>query len=201
MEKKTVVKSKKKESKPKEEQDSQWQFKFLIDQFSKESDRAAVILVASIIDENLGTLLKSYLVPNPSSSDSLFDSATSPLSNFSSKIDLCFRIGIISGKLTRDLHIIRKIRNSFAHDIYGCSFENGSVRSRIRELENSVSNKWINQMSEVKRSDDLLEGTRGKFIFITGAIIWEITDKISEIKELKESEIEWFYIDSKEPSA
>lgn len=187
-----IADSQKKAKKQPKVDDKQWQFSFLIEQFSEESDRAAVILVASIIDENLTTLLKSYFVPNPTSSDSLFDSATSPLSNFSSKIDMAFRIGIISGKLTRDLHIVRKIRNAFAHNIYGCDFEDGSVKSRIRELENS-SCEWLKKMKELKRDDDLFDGTRGKFLFITAIMVWVITELIEETTEISESSLEWFY--------
>ena len=40
--------------------DKQWNFLFA--QFEKESDRAAVILISSVLDENLTTLLKSYFV-------------------------------------------------------------------------------------------------------------------------------------------
>ena len=177
----------------KEKEDHQWQFKFLIEQFSKESDRAAVILVASILDEILETLIKSRLTPVPTAQDSLFDNATSPLSSFSSKIDMAFRIGLISGKLARDIHIIRKIRNSFAHDVYGCSFENGSVKSRVRELENSASSVWVKQRLEVERNDNILEGTRGKFLWITSALIWTISDLIKKTGEIEEANKEWFY--------
>lgn len=177
----------------------QWQIDFLLDQFSKESDRAAVILVASIIDETLETLLKSYLVPIPNAQDSLFDNATSPLSSFSSKIDMAFRVGLISGKFARDLHIIRKIRNAFAHDIYGCSFDNGKVRSRVRELENSVSRDWVDSKEKIGRDDDLLEGARGIFLFITGGMIWILNDLIKESVEIGEAQIEWIYT-HKEPA-
>jgi len=180
-------------TKPKKKRgtDKQWQFDYLFEQFQKESDRAAVILVSSIIDENLGALLKSHLVPIPTSEDNLFDNATSPLSTFSSKIDLCHRIGLISGKFARDLHVLRKIRNSFAHDLYGCSFENGSVKSRIKELENSVVlSKSINS---IERDDDLLEGPRGMFLYISGAMIWEINEKIDLITKITERELEFFY--------
>lgn len=175
----------------KNERDPQWKFNFLLEQFKKESDRAAVILVASMIDELLGILLKSYLVAIPSADDALFDNATSPLATFSAKVDISYRIGLISGKFARDIHIVRKIRNSFAHDIYGCSFENGSVKSRIKELEKSMPYS-VNITSE-KRSDNLLEGDRGMFIYITGNMIWRLTSMINETMELKEAPMEWFY--------
>ncbi len=171
--------------------DKQW--KFLLEQFQKESDRAAVILVVSIIDENLQTLVKTHLVPTASSNDSLFDSATSPLSNFSSKIDMAHRIGLISGKFARDLHIVRKIRNSFAHDIYGCNFENGSVISRIRELENSFHKSYLDAIEKVDRKDDLLKGIRGRFIFLSSMMVWHLTELIDATEEIKEREKEHFY--------
>ncbi len=149
-----------------------------------------------MLDEILGTLLKSYFVATPASEDSLFDNATSPLSTFSSKIDISYRIGLISGKLARDLHIVRKIRNSFAHDIYGCSFENGSVKSRIMELENSII--YSKQIDKIGRKDDLLHGVRGMFLFLTGAMIWRLNALTKETKELKESGLEWFYKEEKD---
>lgn len=183
---------KKTEKKPEKIRDENWQLVFLLEQFKKESDRAAVILVASIIDETLGTLLKSYLVPVPSSDDSLFDNATSPLSTFSAKIDITYRIGLISGKFSRDLHIVRKIRNSFAHDIYGCSFSNGSVKSRIKELENSFS--ISTGIGNIKR-EDIQDGERGMFLYLTSAMIWKLNSLIKERKEILETDLEWFYIE------
>jgi DNA-binding MltR family transcriptional regulator len=175
------------------DRDTQWSFKFLLNQFKNESDRAAVILVASILDETLQTLLKSHLVPIPNSDDSLFDNATSPLSTFSAKIDICYRIGLISGKFSRDIHIVRKIRNSFAHDIYGCSFENGSVISRIKELENSFE---ISKRIEEAKHLEILNGYRGMFLFLSSCMIFYLNNLITEKTEIKEQELEWFYINN-----
>ena len=36
--------------------------------------------------------------------------------------------------MTRALHLVRRIRNSFAHELSGISLESGSHRDRIREL-------------------------------------------------------------------
>ncbi|MFZ4741311.1 MAG: hypothetical protein ACOYLE_09140 [Bacteroidales bacterium] len=180
--------------KAKRENDDLWQINLLITQFEKESDRAAVILIASIIDENLANLLKSFFVPIPNSDDSLIDNATSPLSTFSSKIDIAYRTGLISGKFARDLHIIRKIRNSFAHDIYECNFENGSVKSRIKELEKSI--KKSKTINEIKRPDKLLHGPRGMFLYISSMLIYQISFLTKNVTELKEANREFFYIDN-----
>jgi len=104
-----------------------------IDEFKNESDRAVVIIGAAKIDNLLMELLLNKLMPNVSGNDELFD-GDSPLSTFSAKINLCYRIGIIDAELTRALHIIRRIRNSFAHEVSGCSLDSGQQKDRIHQL-------------------------------------------------------------------
>src|SRR2546425_6922070 len=106
-------------------------------EFSKESDRAAVILVGALFDSALTQLLRTALVASPTSDDDLLDGANAPLSTFSARINTSYRIGLISKQFCRDLHLIRSIRNQFAHNVAGCSFEDSSVRSRILELAKS----------------------------------------------------------------
>lgn len=112
-------------------------FQILHRDFAKESDRAAVILAASAVEELLRTILIARLVAVTSSSDELFDSATAPLGTLSSRIEMAYRLGVISVKFARDLHLLRKIRNDFAHNINGCSFDDARVKSRILELTSS----------------------------------------------------------------
>jgi hypothetical protein len=101
--------------------------------FSSESDRAAVILGAARIDLGLYHVLQHVMLPNTSKSDDLLE-GDSPLSTFSARINICHRLGLIDAKLTRSLHLIRKIRNIFAHETSGSSLNSGSHRDRVREL-------------------------------------------------------------------
>lgn len=161
----------------------QWSVDFLRDEFDKESDRAAVILVASLIDECLTALLKGHLVPIAQSQDALFDSATAPLATFSAKIDMAHRVGLLSAKLCRDIHLVRKIRNSFAHDIYGCSFSNGSVRARVDEIYKSMEGL-----------DAEAEGqTRSKFLYTSCGVLWHLNNLIKETKSIGGGDEEWLY--------
>lgn len=106
-------------------------------EFAQESDRATVIVAVALLDSALETLLRSKLAPVPNSTDPLLDGANAPLANFSARIDLSYRIGLISATFARDLHLIRRIRNDFAHNISGCSFEDSGVRHRVAELSRS----------------------------------------------------------------
>jgi hypothetical protein len=105
----------------------------------EDSDRSCVIVAAAILEQILGDLLRGCLVPNSSSQDTLFDGPNAPLATFSSRIDFAFRIGLLSHQFARDLHLILRIRNSFAHSIEGCSFENAGVQDQVKELLKSMN--------------------------------------------------------------
>ena len=125
-------------------------FKEFADDFTGESDRAAVIIGAAKIDILLYLLLKAVLKPSSSNQDSLLD-GDSPLGTFSSRINLCQRLGLIEDRLASAINMIRKIRNSFAHEIHNVSLDSGSHKDRIRELAKLCSGKhdMINQAIDV----------------------------------------------------
>src|SRR5688572_17018707 len=169
----------------------------LQEQFAKESDRAAVILTASLFENALGQLLRSRLVASPSSTDDLLDGANAPLSTFSAKINAAYRIGLISKRLCRDLHLIRAIRNQFAHNVEGCSFNESSVKSRVLEL--AKSSGFIERNARLrKRGFD--EGTRGDFLMIASWMLWSVNTTIEEGLPISEADEEWGYdVDISEP--
>ena len=104
-----------------------------IGEFSKESDRAAVILVGARLDYLLGELLCRFLLPNTGSSDELLDTDRA-LGTFSARIHAAYRLGLIDADFARALHIFRRLRNMFAHETSGSSLDHGPSRDRIREL-------------------------------------------------------------------
>lgn len=106
--------------------------KFALD-FKNESDRAAVILGAAKLDIILFQILQNYLKPAPSGKDELLE-GDSPLATFSSRINMCHRLGLITDEFARALHLIRRIRNSFAHEMSSVSLDSGAHKDRIREL-------------------------------------------------------------------
>lgn len=157
-------------------------------EFVRESDRAAVILTASLFDNALGNLLKNTLVPNPSASDDLFDGANAPLSTFSAKIAMSYRMGLISSRFTRDLHLIRKIRNEFAHNIHGCTFEDSRVKSRVLELY-----KDTHQLNCEESRGFFPNGTRGDFMFVSSWMLWSINSDVEHCDGMEEADLEFGY--------
>jgi len=105
----------------------------IVTEFKNESDRATVILGAAKIDAQLYLLLSKFLKPSISSQDELLD-GDNALGTLSSKISIAYRLGLIDAHFAKSLHLIRKIRNSFAHEFKTMSIASGGHADRVREL-------------------------------------------------------------------
>lgn len=102
-----------------------------------ESPRGVVLIGTAMLEEKLRELMIATLVPNPTSSDNLFDGPNSAFGSLSSKIDGAYRMGLLSNSFCRDLHVIRRIRNEVAHEPQSFRFEDPSPKNRIESLSNS----------------------------------------------------------------
>jgi hypothetical protein len=132
---------------------------YLYYQMDGESDRGAVIVSVSLIDELLTNSLKGKLAPSLEKSDELFDASFSPFNSFSTKIDLAYRIGLIGPNVRKSLHLLRKIRNDFAHltDVKG--FNDSRTQDRIRELV-KLNGPLIELIFEIVKKTEQSEGNR-----------------------------------------
>lgn len=100
-----------------------------------ESDRAAIIIGAALLDEALLARLKARLAPSPErGDDELLEGHNAPCSHFSARIDLAFRVGAISSYARAALHLVRKIRNEAAHVSDRRTMDTPQIRDRLREL-------------------------------------------------------------------
>lgn len=161
---------------------------FLMTELSAESDRGAVILASSLFDIALKAKIKAFLVSIENVNDDIFDDANSPLGTFSSKINMAYRLGIISKELKSDLNTIREIRNSFAHNIDECSFEDKEVIGYLNKLK--ATSNYIERFKGI-RNDCYPPGNKGDFIMLATMLI--STLKNEEISQLEESTKEWIY--------
>jgi len=101
--------------------------------FSSESDRACVVLIAARLDELLHQALSAYLLPPPTRDDNLLDSDRA-LGTFSARIDASYRLGFMDSESCRALHLLRRVRNEFAHETSDSSLEKSPHRERIHQL-------------------------------------------------------------------
>jgi hypothetical protein len=113
--------------------DPEWKRRYeLIRSLGEESERGMAVLVGAELDRALGLVLHAYLAPGKARND-LFSGGSAPLGTFSTKIDLCRALHLISEYEHATLHIIRRIRNEFAHKP-GVSFASPEIRSRVEAI-------------------------------------------------------------------
>ena len=102
--------------------------KAFYDEFNNESPRGVVIISAVFIDKQLQNLLENHLKQDKSVIRNLFNNnINGPLSSLSAKIKTSYVLGLIPKEIYNDLEIIRQIRNKFAHEIFGMSFQNEEI--------------------------------------------------------------------------
>lgn len=99
-----------------------------------ESVRGSVIVAAAIHDDILKQILSAHLVPCNDKADYLFDGPNAPIGTMAARIDLAYRTARISSQLRQSLHIVRKLRNDFAHLSSPIDFDDTSVRDRTKHL-------------------------------------------------------------------
>lgn len=102
-------------------------------ELKNQSDRGVAIVCASILDEQLKEVLSAFFIENDKVKKELFNTGE-PLSTFSSKIKMSYYLGLITENEYKNIELIRKIRNDFAHRLTGISFKDPSVKSRCSIL-------------------------------------------------------------------
>jgi len=100
--------------------------------YQKESVRAAALLAASFLENEMKKRILDFLV-NEESSAKLFE-PYHPLSTFSGLVEVTFALGFLLRAMLSDLTLIRKIRNYFAHHPKHVTFEQAPVSDWCREL-------------------------------------------------------------------
>ena len=164
-------------------------------EFEKETDRGAAIFATSLFDESLRTLLSTFLVSNSTSKDEIFEGPNAPMATLSSKITMAHRLGLITDKFARDLNLIRKIRNEFAHNIQGCDFGHSSIQSRIQELDKS--SETIAKLNVMNGdNEDFDRNPRRTFLMTCSWMLTSIHNKIDKLEPLSAPSKEFGYLES-----
>jgi len=105
----------------------------VIKELENQTDRGAAIIGAALVEERLTEAIESRLLPNTIKKDKLLNE-TGPLGTFSAKIDMAYGLGFFGENSHKDLHIIRKIRNKFAHRIEPLTFTIQSISDQCNAL-------------------------------------------------------------------
>lgn len=88
----------------------------LFKELQNQTDRGVAIVGVAWVEEALLAALESFLQDDKKARNSLFGT-NGPVSTFSARIYLARLLGMTSKVITSDLHILRKLRNEFAHSV------------------------------------------------------------------------------------
>ncbi|MCI5057566.1 MAG: hypothetical protein MRY83_15740 [Flavobacteriales bacterium] len=156
--------------------------KSLEKEFKSESDRALAILGASAIDHSLGELLERTLIKVSKNQEKLLTS-DGPLSSFSSRIEICYRLGIISIKLRNSLHLIRKIRNDFAHNIVSHKLSGKGTSDKIMTLFKDmplIASNYKSQKREISERNILITYFSSLIIIFENTLLLKPPFKVND---------------------
>jgi hypothetical protein len=98
-----------------------------------EAPRSTAILIAALLDDELTRYLERQLHLSSALRERLF-SGHGAFSILSSKIDICHALGWIADDHAKNLHLIRKIRNEFAHNPKIHSFDQEPIAPLVRSM-------------------------------------------------------------------
>lgn len=101
---------------------------------SSETDRGCVLMIVAYLDELLNEFISALFV-NDVKVQKEFLRPDGPVGTFSSRINLCYLLGQISAMERRELHLLRRIRNEFAHSATSKDFSDEVILQRIKELK------------------------------------------------------------------
>src|SRR5664279_1524149 len=87
----------------------------VVSEVQTETDRGAALIVSAWLDDALDTFLQSRVIDDSKVVAALFG-INQPLATFSSRINLAYAFGFIGKASYSDLHIVREVRNQFAHE-------------------------------------------------------------------------------------
>ena len=106
----------------------------------KETDRGCAMIVAAHLDQKLSQLLRGCMLQNKEYEDEITNllKDPGPLGTFSARIRLAHYLNLISPQVRRDLDIIRKIRNDFAHELRFEDFNTPSIKDRCLNLQHDL---------------------------------------------------------------
>lgn len=108
-----------------------------------ESDRGCVLVVSAMLELSIEKQLLKRLFGNPSREDGLIgNSSDKPISDFSSKINLSYHVGLLPLHELKMFHQLRKLRNHCAHEIGKKSFDDNHFKNIIGNIINESNDVW-----------------------------------------------------------
>lgn len=99
----------------------------------RQDDQAMVLSLATFLEDTLGRLLLAYFRSSKVTKE-LVEGFNAPLGTFGSRIKAVYAFGLATDEQFKDMEILRKVRNHFAHNWEGVAFERNDIQALIGQL-------------------------------------------------------------------
>lgn len=143
----------------------------IIDALGKETDYAAAITGAALLEAELESLLAGKLKTRTEEFMSRVFSNRGPMADFHSKILIAEGFGYITSPMAAEISAIKDIRNAFAHSKKPLTFDNPVVTSELRAMR---MGKAIRH-----RSDDQVDMSNRAWFLLTIRILLIMFDEFA----------------------
>ena len=151
-----------------------------LDNLNKESERGAVLISVSYLEQQLKEIVSTFLCEGDAS-ERLLEGFNAPLGTLAARAAAATAMGLISTREYRELETIRKIRNQFAHD-YCTSFSDQGIADRCRNLTFLA-----------KDYSDVVVDARGQFTSAAVALILNLTNRSHYVSQKRLGFGNWPY--------
>jgi hypothetical protein len=133
-------------------------------------DRVVGIVLGAMLDERLADTIKYAIQEDKDLIDKSFRHESNLFGSLGSRTTLGFFLGMFTKKTYRDLVLIAKIRNEFAHNVETHLFDNDPIRNWVDELAIPATYLRINNWHFDPKLLPPLTTRRDTFIRAIGAI-------------------------------
>lgn len=98
-----------------------------------QDERAMVLALATFIEDTLGRLFLAYFRSCKATRE-LVEGFNAPLGTLGSRIKAAYAFGLVTEQQFKDMELLRKIRNQFAHNWEGVSLERNDIAAMVGQL-------------------------------------------------------------------
>ena len=156
------------------------EFNRFLYELSKESNRGAVLICVSLLDDLLLRTIQAFLIESDPT-NKLLKGFNAPLGTFGTRAAAAFAMGLISQAEFNECETIRKIRNLFAHGVH-TSFDDEKVQQLCSRLQMSA-----------KPYGDVDVNAYGTFATSAVALILNLTNRPHYVAKKRLKHGEWAY--------
>ena len=156
-----------------------------LDASGSETERGRVLVAASLIEEVLEEILRSFL-SSEKRTDDLFAGGNAPLGTFSAKIKLARSLCLITVEEFQDIELVRKIRNQFAHSVL-CAFSDPKIRDWSRCLKIGMAALDALPQGDKSRVDE----PAARFSMVSTSIVSILYNRAHYVREVAVTERTW----------